>query len=104
LVLVEVGGRNGALDFASVQHRLEQVAGIGRVAFKEKKQSGAIFEVESAKEKFVRGDLARAVVEAGWDLNELRTAAVSLEEIFLQLTREQAPAPSQEARTKEAEQ
>ena len=104
LVLVEVGGRNGALDFASVQHRLEQVAGIGRVAFKEKKQSGATFEVESAKDKFVRGDLARAVVEAGWDLNELRTAAVSLEEIFLQLTREQAPAPSEEARTKEAAQ
>src|SRR5437870_11404063 len=50
LVLVEVGGRNGALDFASVQHRLEQVAGIGRVAFKEKKQSGATFEVESAKD------------------------------------------------------
>ncbi|PYU61075.1 MAG: MFS transporter [Acidobacteria bacterium] len=94
LVLVEVGGRNGALDFASVQHRLEQVAGIGRVAFKEKKQSGAT----------VRGDLARAVVEAGWDLHELRTAAVSLEEIFLQLTREQAPAPSEEARTKEAAQ
>ena len=104
LVLVEVGGRNGALDFASVQHRLEQVAGIGRVAFKEKKQSGATFEVESAKDKFVRGDLARAVVEAGWDLHELRTAAVSLEEIFLQLTREQAPAPSEEARTKEAAQ
>jgi len=30
--------------------------------------------------------LARAVVEAGWDLNELRTSAVSLEEIFLQLS------------------
>ena len=100
LVLVEVGGRNGALDFASVQHRLEQVAGIGRVAFKEKKQSGATAH-------FLRvepGDLARAVVEAGWDLHELRTAAVSLEEIFLQLTREQAPAPSEEARTKEAAQ
>src|SRR6266704_5610254 len=101
LVLVEVAGRNGALDFASVQRRLEQVAGIGRVAFKGKKQSGATFEVESAKDKFVRGDLARAVVEAGWDLNELRTAAVSLEEIFLQLTREQAVTPPQEAQTKE---
>src|SRR5205809_5367282 len=103
-VVIEVGGRNGALDFASVQHRLEQVAGIGRVAFKEKRRSSAIFEVESVKDKFVRGDLARAVVEAGWDLHELRTAAVSLEEIFLQLTREQAPAPSEEARTKEAAQ
>src|SRR5438093_4069742 len=98
LVLVEVGGRNGALDFASVQHRLEQVAGVGRVAFKEKKPTGDTFEVESLKDKFVRGDLARAVVEAGWDLNEMRTSAVSLEEIFLQLTGDQAAAaPATEA-------
>src|SRR5213593_3263741 len=71
LVLVEVAGRNGALDSARVQERLEKVAGVGRVAFKEKRRSSAIFEVESVKDKFVRGDLARAVVEAGWDLNEL---------------------------------
>ena len=45
----------------------------------------ARFEVESQK-GFLRGDLARAVVESGWDLNELRPAAISLEEIFLQLT------------------
>jgi hypothetical protein len=30
--------------------------------------------------------VARAIVEAGWDLNELRPAAMSLEEVFLQLT------------------
>ena len=53
-------------------------------------RTGTTFEIESLKDKFVRGDLARAVVEAGWDLNELRTAAVSLEEIFLQLTGEPA--------------
>ena len=86
LVLVEVAGRNGTLDSSRVQERLEKVAGVGRVVFKEKKQGGVTFEVESLKDKFVRGDLARAVVEAGWDLNELRTEAVSLEEIFLQLT------------------
>jgi hypothetical protein len=34
----------------------------------------------------VRADLARAVVESGWNLNELRPVALSLEEIFLQLT------------------
>jgi ABC-2 type transport system ATP-binding protein len=45
--------------------------------------------VESQK-GFLRGDLARAVVDAGWDLNELRPAAMSLEEIFLQLTGEEA--------------
>src|SRR6266404_2228085 len=97
LVLVEVAGRNGALDSGKVRERLEKVAGVGRVAFKEKKQSSATFEVESLKDKFVRGDLARAVVEAGWDLNELRTSAVSLEEIFLQLTGDQAAATSAEA-------
>jgi len=86
LILLEVAGRDGVLDSGGVRQRLERVAGVGRVAFKEKKQTGVIFEIECLKEKFVRGDLARAVVEAGWDLNELRTAAVSLEEIFLQLT------------------
>src|SRR6266849_1603996 len=49
LVLVEVAGRNGALDSASVQQLLEKVAGVGRVAFKEKKPSGDTFEVESVK-------------------------------------------------------
>jgi ABC-2 type transport system ATP-binding protein len=104
LVLVEVAGRNGTLDSARVQERLEKIPGVGRVVFKEKKQSGVTFEVESLKDKFARGDLARAVVEAGWDLNELRTTAVSLEEIFLQLTGEQVAAPQQEAQSKEAEQ
>src|SRR5437870_8016709 len=101
-VLVEVAGRNGALDSARVQERLEKVAGVGRVTFKEKRRSSAIFEVESVKDKFVRGDLARAVVEAGWDLNELRTSAVSLEEVFLQLTGDQVGALSRDAQAKEA--
>ena len=30
--------------------------------------------------------MARAVVESGWDLNELRPVGFSLEDIFLQLT------------------
>jgi ABC-2 type transport system ATP-binding protein len=50
-----------------------------------------VFEIESQKGRLIRGDLARAVVEAGWDLNELRPAAMSLEEIFLQLTGSEAP-------------
>ena len=62
---------------------------------KQQADSRRVFEVESQKGRFVRGDLARAVVESGWDLNELRPAAMSLEEIFLQLTGEEAP-PSRE--------
>src|SRR2546425_4864743 len=96
-VLVEVAGRKGALDAGSVQERLGKGAGVGRVAFKEKKPPGDKFGAESLKDKIVRGGLARAVVEAGWDLNELRTSAVSLEEIFLQLTGDQAAATSAEA-------
>jgi ABC-2 type transport system ATP-binding protein len=99
-VLVEIGGRNGSLDFAAVQQRLEQVAGVSRVVAKQIQGTRNTFEVESRK-GFVRGDLARAVVESGWDLNELRPSAMSLEEIFLQLTGSQE-AP-QEASRKESQ-
>lgn len=85
-VLVEVGGRNGGLQVPTVEQKLQQVAGVSRVVLKQEVDSRALFEVESQKGRLVRGDLARAVVEAGWDLNELRPAAMSLEEIFLQLT------------------
>ena len=63
-----------------------QVAGVSRVLVHQSSTERATFEVESLKDKFIRGDLARAVVEAGWNLNELRPASMSLEEIFLQLT------------------
>jgi ABC-2 type transport system ATP-binding protein len=101
-VLVEVAGRNGDLDAAMVQQRLEKVAGVSRVAFKEKRQNRSTFEVESQKDRFLRGDLARAVVESDWDLNELRPSAVSLEEIFLQLTGEQPAPPGEEPAAKGA--
>jgi ABC-2 type transport system ATP-binding protein len=85
-VLVEVGGRNGVLDCEVVKRRLEQVPGVSRVLFKEGPQNHSAFEVEGKSDGTIRGDLARVIVESGWDLNELRTAAVSLEEVFLQLT------------------
>jgi ABC-2 type transport system ATP-binding protein len=101
-VLLEVAARNGELDLSTVQSRLERVAGVSRVVFKENRQARRVFEVESRGGSFIRGDLARAVVESGWDLNELRPAAVSLEEIFLQLTREQTADLGKETTTKES--
>jgi len=94
-VLVEVAGQNGNLDLAVVQKRLEQVRGVSRVQYKTSHANRNVFEIESRK-GFVRGDLARAVVEAGWDLNELRSAAMSLEEVFLQLTGSEKPAGTPE--------
>ena len=89
-VIVEVAGRNGATDSAAIQSRLEKVSGVSKVLFKEKREARNVFEVECGKGRLVRGDLARAVVEAGWDLNELRPSAMSLEEVFLQLTGDNA--------------
>jgi ABC-2 type transport system ATP-binding protein len=84
-LLVEVGARDGAVDAAVVVARLQQIPGVSRAQLKTTHGTRNVFEVESQK-GFVRGELSRAVVQAGWDLNELRPAAVSLEEIFLQLT------------------
>ncbi|MGC2526221.1 MAG: ABC transporter ATP-binding protein [Candidatus Acidiferrum sp.] len=92
-VLLEVGSRDGDLDFAAIQKRLEKVSGVNKVIFKEKRGSRSVFEVEAGKGRLVRGDLARAVVESGWDLNELRPSAMSLEEVFLQLTGQPDSAP-----------
>ncbi len=91
-VLLEIGARNGTVDPVAVQRTLEQVSGVTHVVFKEDGQRRAVFEVEGQKGRSLRGDLARAVVESGWDLNELRAASMSLGEIFLQLTGEEAPA------------
>jgi ABC-2 type transport system ATP-binding protein len=91
-VVLEVEGRHGAVDAHTVQHRLETVNGVSRVLLKDTRGNRSVFEVESLKDRFIRGDLARAVVESGWNLNELRSAAMSLEEIFLQLTGSEAAA------------
>ena len=94
-VLLELAGRNGDLDRTAVERRLSQIAGVSRVQFKTSHGNRSVYEIES-KKGFVRGDLARAVVEAGWDLNQLSPAAMSLEEIFLQLTGADAANPAEE--------
>jgi ABC-2 type transport system ATP-binding protein len=107
-VLVEVEGRDGALDSKAVQQRLEMVSGVSRVVLRDAHDNRSAFEVESLKDRFIRGDLARAVVEAGWNLNELHASAVSLEEVFLQLTggekvEAEVPVPEATAQVSEGE-
>jgi ABC-2 type transport system ATP-binding protein len=93
-VLVEIASHDGVLERELVAQRLQQVPGVGRVVFKESRDNLSAFEVEGKSDRAMRADLARAVVQSGWDLNELRTAAVSLEEIFLELTGSDAKKPS----------
>jgi ABC-2 type transport system ATP-binding protein len=85
-VAVEVEGRGAELDSSVVQRKLEQVSGVSRVIFKESRSSRHQFEVESLQGKSVRAEVARAVVEAGWNLTELKAVGFSLEDVFLQLT------------------
>ncbi|HEX4004912.1 MAG TPA: ATP-binding cassette domain-containing protein [Acidobacteriaceae bacterium] len=90
-VVVEVAARGGDFHAAQVQQILAQTNGVSRVSVKEQFERGAVFEIEASKGQLNRGDLARLIVNAGLDLNQLRPAAMSLEEIFLQLTG--APTP-----------
>lgn len=85
-VSLEIAPREGSLDLASVRQRLEQVAGVSRVVHRDTRYERLYFDIESLPGQNVRGDLARAVVEAGWNLNELRPSSISLEEVFLELT------------------
>ena len=85
-VSVEVMPREGEIDAALVQARLEQVAGVSRVLPKEHRENKVHFMVESLEGRHIRPGLARAVIDGGWNLNELHAVGLSLEEIFLQLT------------------
>jgi ABC-2 type transport system ATP-binding protein len=84
-VIIISKGKLVATD--TVENLTHRLRGAESVAvLKDTKSSRLMFEVESLQKRAIRGDLARSVVEAGWNLNELRSVAMSLEEIFLQLT------------------
>jgi ABC-2 type transport system ATP-binding protein len=82
-VIVQVGG-----DADGIEHTISQVPGVSKVSTKEE---GRI-EFETTPGKDPRPEVARAVVGAGFDLLEIHPVGLSLEDIFLQLTRDE-PAP-----------
>ena len=69
---------------------LAQIPGVTRVSAADG-PSGGGFEVESDRGTDVRREIARAVVNRGWGLLELRPMRMSLEEIFLQVTTDETP-------------
>ena len=83
LVVEATGGRPNPTE---VQQRLETVAGVSRVMMKDSRDGRLVFEIESLQGRQIRADLARTVVNSGWNLSELRSIGLSLEDIFLQLT------------------
>ncbi len=89
-VALEVMPKDSSADLtvfgAGVLQKLEQVAGVSRVIQKDAKDGRAHFTIESLQGRQIRPELARAVVESGWQLNELHGMGLSLEEVFLELT------------------
>ena len=70
------------------------VPGVEQVSVADRHGSAVGYEIESTPHRDVRRDVARAVVDRGWGLLELRPMRLSLEEIFLQLTTEESAAPA----------
>jgi gliding motility-associated transport system ATP-binding protein len=85
-VALELEAADGKPNPTEVQQRLETVSGVSRVMMKDSRNGRLLFEVESLQGKHIRADLARTVVNSGWNLSELKSIGLSLEDIFLQLT------------------
>lgn len=82
-VIVQLGG-----DTDGAEQVIAAATGVVRVS--QSNNGGLEFETQPGME--ARPEVARRLVEAGYALHELRPVGLSLEEIFLQLTREE-PAP-----------
>ena len=77
-------------DGADPIDALKDVKGVTRLETKPSSSAASIFEVESVPGEDLRRELARVVVANGWGLLEMRPIRMSLEEIFLELTTEEA--------------
>ncbi len=81
---------DGQADGLLVRQRLEQVPGVSKVLERSAPGQRLCFEVESLPDRNARPDVARAIVHAGWNLLELKSTTVTLEEAYLQITGSQA--------------
>ncbi len=82
---------------ADVTPALSAIAGITRVKAEVGENGLTSIEVDSEQGHDVRRELAATVVNHGWGLLELRPMRMSLEDIFLSLTTEDAGTPPADA-------
>lgn len=73
---------------------LAHVPGVVKVDVADRHEGYVAFELQSEPERDVRRDVARAVVDRGWGLLEMRPTRMSLEDIFLQLTTQESQEPA----------
>jgi ABC-2 type transport system ATP-binding protein len=79
---------------ADVTPALQSIPGVKLVTPSDTRGQLTGFEVHSETGHDVRREIASAVVSQGWGLLELRPLRMSLEEIFLRLTTEEADTPA----------
>jgi len=83
-VILKIGG-----DADGIEKLLDKIPGVARVS----NDSEGEFELETAPGQDARSEIARAIVEGGYDLLEMRPVGLSLEDVFLELTREEPTPP-----------
>ncbi|MDQ7781083.1 MAG: ATP-binding cassette domain-containing protein [Planctomycetota bacterium] len=70
---------------------LARVPGVANVESLRQLQAGAVsLTIEPSPDSDPRGELVKAIVARGWALKELRTEALTLEEIFVRIVAEKA--------------
>ena len=75
---------------ADALSRLTQVPGVTRVVESDRRDGMIGYEIDSESGRDVRRDLARAVITSGWGLLEMRPMRMSLEDVYLSLTTDEA--------------
>jgi ABC-2 type transport system ATP-binding protein len=71
---------------------LQRIPGVTRIVEADRRDGAVGYEVETESGRDLRRDLARAVVQSGWGLLELRPMHMSLEDVFLSLTTDETAA------------
>ena len=84
---VELKLRKGAEEALAL---VQKVKGVSNVSLKE----DDLIEYEMSANQDARAAVARTVIQGGFDLLEMKQNAVSLEDIFLELTRDETPPPT----------
>ena len=78
----------------ALQELLAQIPGAGKVQLDTPRADGHIaLTVEAAPGQDLRSVVAAKIIEKGWQLYELRGVSMSLEDIFLELTTDEAAQP-----------
>ena len=80
-VWVEVDG-----PAEEVEAKIQGIQGVENISRATGQAGRAAWQVETGKDPAIRSELARAVIESGWGIYEIRSVGLSLEDIFLKLT------------------